>query len=443
MEPSRRFVAVAITYAVLAASCSDSGAPPTTTSGPGISSNPPATTVTSAPPGTTVPSTTELPPEFLDPPVFDRWTTILASLPVEDFSEEDATARAAELTDVGVGILLSADYPSLNAGYWVIFSGDFATQDEAVDRCISLRERDLSCYQRYLGDIPTVVAARGEGTAVAWVDGVLSLVSTVDGTTTPINDSFQGGLFPGALELTPDGTAAYFGLGFEDAWFSCEASAGQIHRADLTTGQTRIIAAGFLPRLSPDGTRLAYIAATHCVPDPDNELFVVSFGDAVQVLDLESGAVQTWGPSPGLAETDASLVSSLAWDADGGDIVVAMDDGTLRSLDTATGATLDTLTTLGPGRTPGLFGAWVLSGVRVDNGRMVTVEWDFQTATSTVLELSLTTGEIVSSGDTIDGFAVAKLDHSRTNVLVTSDGVMVGAPGGDFGPQPYFEGADW
>jgi hypothetical protein len=430
-----------IVVAVAATACGG-GAESTTTSHPETSSAPDTTATT---PSTTEPSTTTtiVATTLAPPPVFDRWTTILASLPEVDYDKASAEDAAASRNEPGVGLLFSNDYPSLNSGYWVVFSGDFATQQEAMDHCAALQERSVTCYHRYLGAAPVVVAGRDQGTAVGWVGDGLRLIDPRNGALlSEALIEYGGGVFPGAPQLAPDGTGVYVELGFEDAWYQCETAAGRIDRIDLTTGTATPVAMGLSPRLSTDGVRLAYVASSRCTPSGDNELEVISYADTLAVLDLVTGRVLRWQPSPGARETPESVIDSVAWSADGESVFVAMADGTLRRVDLSVGVALDAAPEVGSGRTEVDFGAWILEGVDGSTGRLVAVEWDFELATSRVIEINPATGRVVAADALIDGFAVLRLDATGTERLLSVDGRLL-TPTGTYGPDPFFGGADW
>jgi hypothetical protein len=62
----------------------------------------------------------------------DGFTVVLASVP--DGGRAPATQKAKEASDAGlpeVGVLTSSEYSSLHPGYLVVFSGVYATRDEA------------------------------------------------------------------------------------------------------------------------------------------------------------------------------------------------------------------------------------------------------------------------------------------------------------------------
>jgi hypothetical protein len=62
------------------------------------------------------------------------WAVILASKSQSTFQESDAQLVADEAATAGVpmtGVLDSSLFPSLNPGYWAVFSGPYATREEA------------------------------------------------------------------------------------------------------------------------------------------------------------------------------------------------------------------------------------------------------------------------------------------------------------------------
>ena len=443
-NPRRLFLLALSAVVVVLAACGGDTAVTTTTIGDLATSIPPISVAPSTSSGTSATTTTTAAPTLAEPPAFDRWTTILASLPVDEWDEMAATDEAFTMIEFETGLLLSEDYPSLNPGYWVVFSGDFASQEEALAHCRALQQQEVGCYHRYLGEAPVIVAGFGERSLVAWVDDVLAVVDVDTGVIVhEVTDVYTGGgIFPGPLELGTDGTGVYFGVGFEDYWYSCDASAGRIDYVDLTTAERTEVAQGVSPRLSPDGTRLAYVATSNCIPDSDRDNEVIAFFDTVAVLDLVTGRTQTWGPSPGTARTPESAVASLAWDAGGERVFVAMEEGSLRVVDLGVGAALDAAAPLGPGRSDTGFGIWALEGV-TDTGILVATEVDYSTNTSRVIEIDPSTGSVVDGGTWLDGYWTVRLDASGAARLLNSLSTVTGIPAGDLGPDPTFAGADW
>ncbi|MGV1049949.1 MAG: SPOR domain-containing protein [Solirubrobacterales bacterium] len=60
------------------------------------------------------------------------FTAVLASLSTE--SEARAGQLRATARGLDAGVLFSTDFRSLRPGYWVVFSGDFASAGEAAER---------------------------------------------------------------------------------------------------------------------------------------------------------------------------------------------------------------------------------------------------------------------------------------------------------------------
>jgi septal ring-binding cell division protein DamX len=76
----------------------------------------------------------------------DGYTVIIESAS----SQSGAEKVAQEAQDAGdtVGILKSDEFSSLNAGYWVVFSGEYATKSEAEDALDSLKSSYSDAYVR-------------------------------------------------------------------------------------------------------------------------------------------------------------------------------------------------------------------------------------------------------------------------------------------------------
>ncbi len=86
-------------------------------------------------------------PEIADWPAGkDAWTIVLES----SSTEEAATARAQELIEQGVpvGLLSSDEYPSLEPGRWVVFSGQYDSQRAADQGLTDLSDQVEGAYVR-------------------------------------------------------------------------------------------------------------------------------------------------------------------------------------------------------------------------------------------------------------------------------------------------------
>ncbi len=425
-------VGVALVAAVvLAAACSDTGDPPATSPPPG------ETTVTTSAPTTTAVETTSttvggtttttgvpptgvrpgLDPRGLDPP-FDTWTVILASLPVDEFTEEQARERLAELAPPDGGVLASDDYPSLNPGYWVVYSGVFPRQFSAQNHCAGLT---LECYHRYLGPATDVAPVAANGQALLWVqtEFVLDLVAvsldTGDVVRTIVEDRGEGE-FPAQPEIAPDGASALVHIGFEDFWFSCEGVLGTTFRIDLATGAVEDFAQGLEPEFSPDGRYLAWVEAPECLEDPEEPLFFVAFHDTLVVQDLATGEERRWRTGPAVAGTDAGVVQGIGWAADSERIYLRLPDG-LREMrvDMPESQALDDLV-----RIPlfGYAGAEFVTPLgQLQSGELVLRWGTFDGETSTVmLDLyDLAAGERTAVFESTE-FVAAALDRGHTSL---------------------------
>lgn len=133
-------------------------APPATTT-----AAPPTTTTTAPPPTTTTPPATTIPPRTtttapVPPPHIipwpggSGWTVILTSVPADGHTEAiDDANRAIHAGLKNVGVLLSSRYPSLHAGYWVVFAGAYGTEAGAQAELPRANAAGFtSAYPRYV-----------------------------------------------------------------------------------------------------------------------------------------------------------------------------------------------------------------------------------------------------------------------------------------------------
>ena len=130
------------------------GPQPTVTTGTlPVAPGPPSTAAaTTAPPPTTTaaPTTTTAPPAA---PAIGSWpsgrsgyTVVLQSLPASE-GRDAALAQAHHALAAGladVGVLLSSDFSSLRAGYWVIYAGEFSSSGAAQSAASSDRGHGFS-----------------------------------------------------------------------------------------------------------------------------------------------------------------------------------------------------------------------------------------------------------------------------------------------------------
>ncbi len=397
-----RKTAVAIVLALVLAACGDTTDPVPATDPPGTTA--PTTTTAPEPTTTTTPTTTAttapatttttVPPD--GPPPFDTWVAIVASLPSADHDRDAAETVAAGFDLVELDVLLSDDYPSLNPGYWVVYSGPVERSWEAARRCYEFDDRAPGCYPRYLGADPREPVGAAHGLALAYTEGEGDLVAISTDTgdvVRTVSEYFYGdGRYPGTPELTADGLAAYYSVGYEDSWFSCDASDGDVQRVDLATGRREQIADGFAPKISPHGDQLLYLAASDCVTDPENQQWVLAALDTLVIRDLSTGReTRTVFPTPPDTGDGPYELWSAVWSRPDGDSAYVLDTaGTVwRSL--------------GPNREPQAVarlgdGGWHWRLVAFDEADATLlaarIEWVDDTATTELHRIDPATGTV-------------------------------------------------
>jgi hypothetical protein len=196
---------------------------------------------------------------------------------------------------------------------------------------------------------------------------------------------FEGdGVFRGDLELTPDRSAAYFGEGYEDSWFSCDASLGKIGRVDLTSGRVESFGPGWSPSLSNDGGRLAFLTSTVCLPDPEEpEFWVLTPADRVVVVDLAtSERVEILSATSPVHYSDPNALDWVAFHPSG-DLLVGIAAGDVHRVDSRTAGTVQS--------GPVVFRGDLVVPIAVAEASFVAVTFGDEGAT-TVVEVDLATG---------------------------------------------------
>jgi hypothetical protein len=121
--------------------------PPTTTLG--------TTTLGTTTFGTTTTTTTTSSGTVIWPAARDGYTIILKSVPTSEGrgQADSAAQRAINNGLTQVGVLNSSDYSSLNAGYWVTFTGIYDTQGQADAGLPNARSKGFpTAYTRRVAD---------------------------------------------------------------------------------------------------------------------------------------------------------------------------------------------------------------------------------------------------------------------------------------------------
>ena len=166
--------------------------------------------------------------------------------------------------------------------------------------------------------------------------GAVVAIDVATGSTTELATIETTDRAVGRFQLGQNGTDVYFDVLAGDDRTSCATSRGEVVRLNLLTGLTTTIGAGREPRISPDGSRLAYRAASTCVRHSSGSVHTPA--DTVVVLDLSSGSETRWLDPWFISSADDTDFDhlraeprGLAWLDDShvqvGDTVVAFGDG--------------------------------------------------------------------------------------------------------------------
>ena len=369
---------------------------------------------------------------------WDTWTAILASIETgEPGAWEEAEEFAATIEDAAV--LWSDDYPSLNPGYWVVHYGEFESGESAKAWCSELPD-DMTCYPRYLGTEISPLA--GDDHALV-IDGqALVIVDIETGQRLKAFDpSFDGdGMSVGRMSLTPDASALYYSVGWEDSWYTCEYSQGQIWKFELELGIATQIASGYGPSVSPDGRWLATLYSEQCLPDPENpESWVLTPTDTVILYDLSSGwptETRRWSVSvPPTSYEHPQSLTWVDWRDDSQRIVVLNVGGDLYERAIGTGGALDTADLLAPG----VFGH---PQALIGDTLYVTIdETPFAVGAFDLIALDLTNGNAETIAQSV-GWVYAAADTTRTRLIWGHD-TQVTTSSSTFGLENYLISLAW
>lgn len=161
--------------------------------------------------------------------------------------------------------------------------------------------------------------------------------ATGDVVATLVPDLIAEATYLDHFGLTPERDRLYSVRTFEDFWYSCESSVGDVLVTDLAAGTTEVLATGWAPALSPDATTLAFLESSQCLPDPEAPNFwVVTPGDRAVVLDLATGERTEYAvaEAPGPTPTDPNALVWIGFDDDGA-VLVQTATGVVHRLDPA------------------------------------------------------------------------------------------------------------
>lgn len=435
----RVLIVVAVALVAVACSRSDEATPQTST----ISTSPEKTTSTSSATSTTTivleTTTTSAAARTPSAEAWGIWTLILASIETGDPGAEEQAQGIAAGVD-GAAVLYSDDYPSLNPGYWVVYWGGFESGSEASNWC-SGQPEELTCYPRYLG--PAVSPLAADGHAMVIDGGSLVVVDVASGERVKVFDPyFSGdGMWVGRMTLTPEASALYYDVGWEDSWYGCESSRGQVWRLDLAFGTITTVASGYAPAVSPDGQWLALLVSEQCLPDPaEPEHWVLTPTDTVVLYDVATGRpVETARWSVTVAPTsydDPNMVTWVDWRADSQAVLVMNNSGSLFEVPFDHQGPLDT----GPAVLEGVAGhpQALVDGTLYVTRDETPEEW----GGFDLVAVDLATGV---EGETITqtvGWTYAAADTTRTRLIWGAD-TQVGTAESRFALETYLGGLAW
>jgi hypothetical protein len=429
---------LAVALVLLATACAGGASQLETTTTTGETTITSATTTTTS---TTIPEPTTTTTAVKAPSTesWGTWTLILASIEVgEPGAEEQAREIAAGLE--GAAVLFSDDYPSLNPGYWVVYKGEFPSGRAAGNGCGEIPD-DLTCYPRYLGPDVSPLAAAGHALVI---DGQsLVIVDVATGEHLKVIDPFFNGdgMWVNRMSLDPEGAVLYYDVGWEDSWYSCESSQGQVEMLRLGFGTTSVVAPGFSPSVSPDGQWLALLVAGQCLPDPaEPDFWVLTPPDTVVVFSLASETpqeVRRWRTQvlPGSYD-DPNMVTWVDWRADSQVLVVANYAGDLIEVPLDHQGQLFTGTPL----LSSLTGS--PRALLEDTLYVVRDETPEEWGGFDILAVDLNSGD---EGEVITqtvGWPVVAADTTRTRLIWGSD-TQVGTAQAQFGLQTYLGSLAW
>ncbi|MFV1989410.1 MAG: hypothetical protein ACC652_01560, partial [Acidimicrobiales bacterium] len=134
----------------------------------------------------------------------------------------------------------------------------------------------------------TVVEAPQVGTVAVLVESYLVLVDVETGETLYSKRLNDGGMFADNISLSPDATTAYYDVSWEDSWYNCETSVGEVNSLVLDgAGEPTSLVPGADWTFALTTDFAAYVTSNRCIPDPEQpDDWVIVFFDTIELVDL-------------------------------------------------------------------------------------------------------------------------------------------------------------
>lgn len=173
-------------------------------------------------------------------------------------------------------------------------------------------------------------------TAFVIADGDLVEVDVATGAIVALISEFfdADGVFRYGLRPTADRTTIWFNESYEDGWYGCESSVGNVGRIDIASGAIEILGPGSGVSLAPNDELLAHLGSAVCVPDPEApDFWVLTPYDRVVVRQLASGEIREFVTAATLDGSPDPGVVEWAGFSPAGDLLVLTADGQLRNVD--------------------------------------------------------------------------------------------------------------
>lgn len=210
----------------------------------------------------------------------------------------------------------------------------------------------------------------GEETFLVDDDGLIMRIAVSDGKGVEIVTDFRdaGGVFVAGLEdAGPEDPGVYISVAFEDYWYSCNSQPGLVWWYPAE-GERVAVDRGIGARVSPDGTKLAFLASTECEESAVTAGEFIARVDTVVLVDRITGEKRRVRWSAAVMGTDDSEIRSVVWDANSSAVFVSRNKDVRRlALD---GRDLSSADIVWKYEVDDNAAAWLV-GHRADNGRLL------------------------------------------------------------------------